>query len=464
MSAVTNKLSQLPKAFVDNLAKKLQQLNCYYADVRIEDRYRTLLSYKNFEIQNGIELSDKGAFIRVFNNGRWFYASHTDLTKVEAELDRLVALSQKTTGDFKSFSIPKPTHQTLLRYRTRNARSYKIIVKKKLIESLFPAYKKEKTLVDLISVYADWDVVKTIITSKGSRVSYDNTMFGIMFFFTLKEGDRLFASSYTRTEPDFQKLNGIGEDAKKDLAEAKMFLAAPTVKPGYYPVVLSEETAGVFAHESFGHKSEADFMLGDKKMVAEWKLGKRVGSTILSIVDNGAIRQKTGYCPFDDEGTPAEKTFLVKKGILTGRLHSLQTASELNEKPTGNARAINAQFEPIVRMTNTYIGAGKTSFSSLLAKIKNGVYIKSMRHGSGLSTFTIAPDRAYMIRNGKLAEPVRVSVVSGTVFQTLKDIDGLSSKVKLQSSIFGGCGKNEQMPLPVAFGGPKVRVRRMHVS
>lgn len=464
MSAKTKKSNQLEPTIITNLSKKLKELDCYYADVRVEDRYRTLFSYKNFEVQNGIELSDQGAFIRVFNNGRWFYASNTDLAQIESELDRLVALSKKTKGDFKPFSRPRPKRNTLLRYQTRNARSYKIAEKKRLIESLFPVYKNEKTLVDITAAYADWYVAKTIINSIGSSITYDNTMFGVLFYFTLKDGDRLFTSKFTKTEPDFKRLTDIHRETENDLVEAKTFLYAPTVKPGYYPVVMSEETAGVFAHESFGHKSEADFMLGDKKMVAEWKLGKRVGSTILSIIDDGAIRRKTGYCPFDDEGTPAQKTFLVKKGILAGRLHSVQTASELKEKPTGNARAINAQFEPIVRMTNTYIDAGKSSFPELLSRIKEGIYVKSMHHGSGLSTFTIAPDRSYMIRSGKLTEPVRVSVISGTVFQTLKDIDGLTDKVKLASSIFGGCGKNEQMPLPVAFGGPKVRVRRMHVS
>jgi TldD protein len=458
------KPNRVDKAFITTLTRKLKELKCDYADVRLEDRYRTLLTYRNYEVQNGIELADKSAFIRVFNNGRWFYASQTDLSSLASELDRLVLLSQTTKGDFKSFATPKPERKTLVQHQSRNACSYKILDKKKLVESLFPVYKKEKTLVDLMAAYGDWYVLKTILTSKGSFATYDTTMFGILFYFTLKDGDRLFASKFSRTESDFGKLKGLQPAAENDLAEAKTFLYAPTVKPGYYPVVLSEEAAGVFAHESFGHKSEADFMLGDKKMIAEWKLGKRVGSPILSIVDDGTIRRKTGYCPFDDEGTKAQKTFLVKKGVLRGRLHSLQTASELKEKPTGNARAINAQFEPIVRMTNTYIEAGTKSFSALIANIKEGIYIQSENHGSGLSTFTIAPDRAYMIRNGKLAEPIRVSVISGNVFQTLKDINGLTNRVKLLSSIFGGCGKQEQFPLPVSFGGPKVRVRRMHVS
>ena len=115
-------------------------------------------------------------------------------------------------------------------------------------------------------------------------------------------------------------------------------------------------------------------------------------------------------------------------------------------------------------MTTTYIDKGDLSFDQLLAPIKEGVLVKSIRHGSGMSTVTIAPSLAYMIRDGKIAEPVRVSVVSGSVFKTLGKIDGLSDEVELLSFVTGGCGKMEQYPLPVGFGGPWVRVKELNVQ
>ena len=96
----------------------------------------------------------------------------------------------------------------------------------------------------------------------------------------------------------------------------------------------------MFAHESFGHKSESDFMLGDENMKKEWTLGKKVGADILSIYDSGE-EEGSGYVPFDDEGTRTQKTYLIKNGVLTGRLHSAATAADLEEEVTGNARAIN---------------------------------------------------------------------------------------------------------------------------
>ena len=114
-------------------------------------------------------------------------------------------------------------------------------------------------------------------------------------------------------------------------------------------------------------------------------------------------------------------------------------------------------------MTTTYIAEGSSTLDELIAGVDIGVIVETINHGSGMSTFTMAPSLAYMIRNGKKAEPVRVSVVTGDVFDTLGDIDGLSDKIELLSFTLGGCGKMEQAPLPVGFGGPWVRVKKLTV-
>lgn len=136
---------------------------------------------------------------------------------------------------------------------------------------------------------------------------------------------------------------------------------------------------------------------------------------------------------FDDEGTKSTKTYLIKDGILSGRLHSSLTADSLKEEVTGNARALNFEFEPIVRMTTTYIVAGEKSKEELISEIKEGILIEDIKHGSGMSTFTIAPSVAYMIRDGKISEPVNISVVSGNVMETLHEIDGISKEIEILS-------------------------------
>ena len=191
-------------------------------------------------------------------------------------------------------------------------------------------------------------------------------------------------------------------------------------------------------------------------------MGTRVGAEILSIIDTGLL-DGNGYVPYDDEGCRAKETYLIKNGILTGRLHSSQTAAALDEAPTGNARAVNFEFEPIVRMTTTYVCGGTMSKAELIAGTSLGILIEDLKHGSGMTTFTIAPSRSWMIRDGKVAEPVEISVITGNVMETLHKIDAISDEVKLLSFPTGGCGKMEQAPLRVGFGGSYIRANGINV-
>ena len=280
----------------------------------------------------------------------------------------------------------------------------------------------------------------------------------------MTEGEKKFSGHWQKGCTHFDELKGLDDEIRSAMTEQTAFMrnSVPVVS-GRYPVVLSPEAAGVFAHESFGHKSESDFMLSDETMRDEWQLGKKVGSPILSIAESGLV-PGCGYVPYDDEGTRARKNYLIKDGVLAGRLHSAQTAAALDEALTGNARAIDCTFEPIVRMTTTYIEGGDLDFDQLIAPIKKGYFIKTISHGSGMSTFTIAPSLAYEIVDGRLGQPVQISVLTGSVFDTLGLIDGLTRDVKLLSFVTGGCGKMEQMNLPVGFGGPYVRVSSMNVQ
>ena len=228
-------------------------------------------------------------------------------------------------------------------------------------------------------------------------------------------------------------------------------------------MVFAPDVTGVFAHESFGHKSESDFMLGDETMAREWQIGKKVGSELLTIRESGLL-DGSGYVPYDDEGTSATDTYLIKNGILSGRLHSATTAAALNEELTGNARAINCDFEPIVRMTTTYVDRGTSTVDELIAGIKHGYYIKTVKHGSGMSTFTIAPSICYEIVDGKLGDPVKIAVLTGNVFETLGLIDGVANDLTILSFVTGGCGKMEQFPLNVGLGGPHIRISKMNVQ
>lgn len=443
----------------------LKKFNCHFIDVRIERTQSSHVMFQNGELTSTAERPVLGAFIRLNHNGSWFYSSTTAVFDLEVEINKLLSLSMGAKSKPSDYLMPSNNgaHHLI----TKSADDFsKIPLNEKvnLCESYLPLLKKIENVQDSRMAYTDIYKEKFYKSSVGTEFSYDFNQAGFRFACTLKKGEELFSDGFKRYVSTFSDLKNLESQILSYFEESQKFLNAETITPGKYKVVMSPEITGVFTHESFGHKSEADFMMGDPEATKEWKLGSTIASTCLSIVDYGAHDNSSGWCPIDDEGTLAQKNYLIKDGLLTGRLHSTHTANVLEEIATGNARAINFEYEPIVRMTSTYIEGGKTPFNDLLKMAEGGLYFDNFKHGSGGSTFTIAPVRAYRIKNGALAEPVRVSVMSGSVFETLKKIVACGDDFHLESSAFGGCGKMEQSPLPVADGGPSILVDEMQIS
>lgn len=437
-----------------------------YADVRIEDRFSTGITYLNGMLKENKVRREKRAFIRVFDGKMWYYASTTNIDDVQATLDSLCAQAKPNPRILKNRTVGRfQVHQEeKFVFTDCSVRDIPVAEKRALLESYLPVLSSSPLMTMSNASYLDRNSVFEFYSSKGAAIKYDYQTCGIVMACTLAENGKFMQASHQVGDTRFTRLQGKGKRFKRAFDEQiECMKNGVSVTPGEYPVILSPEAAGIFAHESFGHKSEADFMLADEGILKEWQIGKTVASPLLSIVDCGKA-VGSGYVPYDDEGTKARKNYLIKKGVLAGRLQSAVTSAYLKEKTTGNARAVDCTFEPIVRMTNTYIEGGESTLEELFAGVKFGYYIKTVKHGSGMSKFTIAPNVAYEIVDGKITRPVKISVISGDVFTTLGLVDGLSNEVEMLSFVAGGCGKNEQRPLPVGFGGPHVRISKMFVQ
>lgn len=438
-----------------------------YTDVRIETVSRTTITLENYELKQNKSKKDKGAMVRIYDGSKWYYSATTDTKEesIQQEIDNLAKMavpdpSIQNNPVVRQFEINK---EVRLCYKDSDLSKIGNEEKLAVLLSYIPVVKDFEQVKMSRMYYLDNHNVKQICSSIGTDVTFDIQNCCIAVHYMLQVKDVPFQGSEDIFALNFKDLAGeqdkIAATIQKDLEFCE---EAVPVKQGTYTCIFSPKTTGVFAHESFGHKSESDFMVGDETMIREWAIGKHVGTAMLNIIDTGLIAG-SGYVPFDDEGCRAKKNYIIKDGILSGRLHSASTASALKENLTGNSRAMNFEYEPIVRMTTTYIDAGQQRKEELFSGIREGIYIDDLNHGSGMTTFTIAPKRAYMVRNGELAEPVRISVITGNVMNTLHEIDGISNEVALFSFALGGCGKMEQYPLPVAFGGPYIRVNNIQV-
>jgi TldD protein len=452
-------------SYLETVKKQLGdvQLDCEYWDVRIEESIDSAIDIIDGDVVTCTSSPSLGAFLRVRKEGFWFYESTTKLSEIRKSLESLAKQVVQTKNNY-SFRAQKTPPLKKILYADKKFSAVSLDEKLSLLRTYEKQVKSYSHVTSTRATYKDIYKIKSYLNSVGSQFEYDFNQAGITIRYTLKKSQNIFDDKTLFYSSSFNDLKNKEKEIQEALIESEKFLSAPIIQPGKYQVLFDPEVTGVFTHESFGHKSEADFMLGDPKALEDWRIGNSIAVPGLNIVDCGDHFNTSGYCPIDDDGIYAQKNYLIKNGILSGRLHSISTASQLNEKPTGNSRAMNFEFEPIVRMTSTYIEPGTESLSEILKRSEGAVLVEGVKHGSGLSTFTIAPHRGYLIGKNGARKPVRVSVISGSVFETLKNIEGISSDFELHSSAIGGCGKMEQWPLPVSDGGPYILVKDMQVS
>lgn len=437
-----------------------------YADIRIEHTEIYAYSVQNSEVMQNSEMKTSGAVVRVFDGKMWYTSVTNNIDELQAELDSLAALAEPDPdiANHPAVKLYEVHKNKVLKFEGDND-NRKITRQQR--EDLMQEYVRS-CIDDSVSEVKSWSascnqghLIKEFYSSKGAEIVQDfqQNFFGIWYDFVVN-GSPLSGGKFF-CDFDFEKLKGheaeIIERRDRYIDFGKN---AVDLTPGSYVAVLSPETTGMFTHESFGHKSEADFMLNDKALRDEWILGKKVGSDLVSICDSGDMPHR-GYIAYDDEGTVSKETWLIKNGILTGRLHDANSAATLGEELTGNARAQDFSYVPMVRMTNTYMQAGETDPEEIIAGVKDGIYVYGVNYGTGQATFTMAPTICYRIRDGKLAEPLRVNVVTGSVFETLFNIDAVGNDLEFCDT--STCGKNGQS-MPVSDAGPTIRVKSLNFN
>ena len=313
----------------------------FYGDVRIEDVFEAMIQTTLGTFDEIKERSYRAAFIRLFDGRVWYYASTTEVASIQSEIDRLASVGTSNT-EIDSHPVVRRlevNNGEYLSFVTTDVQKVPIEKKVDLLKSYYSQIEGKEYVGVWRANYVDQRKVKTFTSSKGSDLLFDTQRAGFRIGFELTSEERKFRERYDFALDSFDPLGGRQQKLLETYDQAVDFLlTSVNVEPGEYPVILSPMAAGVFAHESFGHKSEADFMIGDETMMNEWQIGKPVGAPMLSIVEDGR-KPGAGYVPFDDEGTKARENYLIKDGELAGRLHSSITAASLEEELTGNARA-----------------------------------------------------------------------------------------------------------------------------
>jgi TldD protein len=437
----------------------LSRCSADYVEIRFEQNQTTQISYRGGKLEEVGRAYSSGGNIRALVKGGWGFVCFNSVDKLDDYVELAVKQAKLACGEGFTLTSKEPVEDIVEVPVKDNAADTPLVRKKQLFDEYNDIMLTSPQIQDSRIGYRDANRKVIFANSEGSYIEQDKPDLTLRVTAIARgNGEIQQAGLSLGSVGDFSVIENLHDQVNGIAKRAAALLHAPQVKGGEYTVILDPILAGVFAHEAFGHLSEADFVYQNEPLRQVMVLGERFGGKHLNIVDDATIPGLRGSCRYDDEGMPATKTYLIHEGILVGRLHSRETAARMGEKPTGNARAINYLFPPIVRMTNTFIEPGSASFEEMLGEIKDGVYVRDWYGGTtSLEMFTFSAGEAYMIRNGRLAELLRPVVLTGNVFVTLSNIDAIGNDLGMNQG--GGCGKGGQSPLPVSNGSPHIRIR-----
>lgn len=250
--------------------------------------------------------------------------------------------------------------------------------------------------------------------------------------------------------------------AREAARQAKVVLHAEPCPGGQMSVVVDNGFGGLLFHEACGHSLEATVIAKDASEFCG-KLGTKIASDVVTLIDDGSIASEWGSLHVDDEGTPTQKNILIENGILKSYMVDRLNGMRAGLAPTGSSRRQNYKFAPVARMTNTYIAPGKSTPEEIIRATECGLYVKAIIGGSVESAtgdFNFSTGECYLIENGKVTTPVRGATLIGNGGTVLKSVDMVAGDYDLRQ---GYCYASSGA-LFIGAGQPTIRVSNMTVG
>jgi TldD protein len=266
---------------------------------------------------------------------------------------------------------------------------------------------------------------------------------------------------------DYATLLGNGRPeqlAREAIRQALVNLEAIDAPAGVMPVVLGSGWPGVLLHEAVGHGLEGDFNRKGTSTYAG-RIGQRVASPGVTIVDDGTLPGRRGSLNVDDEGTPTNCTTLIEDGVLVGYMQDTLNARLMGMAPTGNGRRESFAHLPMPRMTNTYMLAGPHDPEEMIRSVKKGLYAVNFGGGQVDITsgkYVFSATEAYLIEDGKITAPVKGATLIGNGPETMQRVKMIGHDLALDEGV-GVCGKDGQS-VPVGVGQPSLLIEALTVG
>ena len=438
-----------------------------FAEIYLEQNDSSFLSLENGKTESSLSSTTYGAGIRLLNKLQSVYGYTNDISRK--------GLMNLATSLAKSFQGERLiTVEKINKVRVKNAHVYerplsevsreeKIALMKEAHE-VISSY--DKRIVRIQCSFMNNRKVVTIFNSDGKQFD-DFKERGRMAFVAIASENGKIETSFegpgaTAGMEFFTAKISIRDTAKRVAELAIKMLTAAECPSGKMPVVIGNGFGGVVFHEACGHSLEAT-AVAKKLSVFSDSLGKQIASPLVTAIDDGTIANGWGSNNIDDEGNPTQRNVLIKDGICTSFLVDSFNGRRMNAKANGACRRESYKYEPTSRMSNTFIAAGNSTHEEIIAATKLGLYAASMGGGSvnpATGEFNFSVSEAYIIRDGKIAEPVRGATLIGSGADILMKIDMVGNNLQRAQGMCGSVSGS----IPADVGQPTIRVSEILVG
>lgn len=438
-----------------------------YAEIFIEDKLTYSYSVENGKVETTSKSETFGAGIRLLNKLQSVYGYTNDVTKkgllvlAESLSASFSGKQQLTVSSLKVKNV-KNRHPHIRPHALEDSKT-KIDYIKKGDEAM---KKVSDKIVRTKSGLVHYENKITLITSKGFILKDSKERARLYLSCVAVDGDKIetgFAGPGASAGFEYF-LNNVNptELGKKTAESALTMLSAKECPSGIMPVVIGNGFGGVIFHEACGHALEASAVSKNLSVFAN-KLGQQIASPIVTAYDDGTIVNGWGSNNIDDEGNPTHRTLLIEKGILKSYLIDNFNGRRMNMEGNGACRRESYRFEPTSRMSNTFIANGISTPEEIIKATKLGLYAKSLNGGSvnpATGEFNFGCSEAYIIRDGKICEPVRGASLIGSGKDVLMHIDMIGNDLERAQGMCGAASGS----IPTDVGQPTIRVSQILVG
>jgi TldD protein len=437
-----------------------------FADIFIEHKQGVGISCEDDRIERLSTGIDSGAGIRVISGDATAYAYTNNLTK-EGLLEAAEIVRHAAKGEPGEFNFDLTQGKPVFDYEITK-RPDEVSIDDK-VEAVLKANKQARAMdprIKQVSVgYGDVIQRVTVANTDGNYVEEERIRTRFLVNAVAAEGSTIQTGYDARGGIlGFELFEEAGpeEIATSAVERALLQLSAKPAPAGKMAVVMAGEAGGTMVHEACGHGLEAD-LVQKQLSVYQGKMGEKVASEYITVIDDATIPKKYGSYRFDDEGVAGQKKELIKNGILKDYMYDKLTAMQEDRESTGNGRRESYQHKPIPRMSNTYIAAGKMDPDKIIGSIENGLLVKKMGGGQVNTTngdFVFDVGEGFLIEDGQITTAVRGATLTGNGPDVLQIVDMVGSDL---GYTIGTCGKDGQ-GAPVSDAQPTIRIPEIVVG